>query len=230
MACVHGRISTSASTKRRIFASSGGFCQRPTCHLPLFPDELDNDVTIGEIAHVIAANQGGPRDDARFSAEGRARFANLILLCPNCHTMVDKAPEAFPAKMIFDWKEAHSEQLETLFGEPSVGTRVEVRKLIEPFLAENRMIHLRWGPDNDYQDNPEAEEARVWIRKMRAFIIPNSARILRILSCNSKLLTIEDHYACAAFKQHVDDLIDKHILGGRAVAARFPKQMENICR
>lgn len=58
--------------------------------------ELTNDlalkagaIAIGEQAHIVAEEPGGPRGVSRLTPEQRNSYANLILLCPTCHTKVD---------------------------------------------------------------------------------------------------------------------------------------------
>jgi hypothetical protein len=55
----------------------------PDCRIELIVDatEYDPIVIIGEIAHVAAASDGGPRADANLSITDRNDYENLILLC-----------------------------------------------------------------------------------------------------------------------------------------------------
>ena len=230
MSCIHGRVRPTSATQRRLFAASAGVCQNPGCRTTLFPDNTNNDITIGEIAHIIAAVPEGPRSDESMNATDRATFENLILLCPNCHTIVDKDADSFPAALLQAWKAEHAAGILAQFGAPIVSSRVELRELISPLLAENRHIHQNWGPDLDYQFDPEAGRARVWKRKMRATIIPNSERMILLLEANRTLLRDGEVGTLAAFRQHVHDLTDKHVLKLNGVASRFPEGINTICR
>lgn len=228
MACVNGRVPTNEATKRRLFAFSGGYCQRPECHATLFPDDIEKVITIGEIAHIIAANDDGPRADTGVENEARANYDNLILLCPNCHTIIDKAPEEFPVQLIRDWKASHEERLSEAFGIAECNDRDSARNLVEPLFAQNAEIFKEYGPDNDYRHNPEAPEAAVWKRKMRSQIIPNNKQVLLILDANRQFLTEGEKRSVEQFRQHVDDLISKHVLEGDDVAARFPEAIVEV--
>jgi len=46
--------------------------------------------TIGEMAHIRGENPGSNRHDENQTAEQRNDYENLILLCPNHHTLIDK--------------------------------------------------------------------------------------------------------------------------------------------
>ncbi len=50
------RLRLSTETKRRLWAESGGYCQRPECPNYLFSDE--SGVDFAEMAHIVAATTG----------------------------------------------------------------------------------------------------------------------------------------------------------------------------
>lgn len=94
MACSRGAASPGAQTQRRLFAASAGYCQNPGCSNELFVGAAGKSIHIAEMAHVFAANDSGPRAKPDLSKEERGAFENLVMLCANCHTRVDKAPDA----------------------------------------------------------------------------------------------------------------------------------------
>ena len=67
----------------------------------------DPIVVIGEIGHVAAANDEGPRAQAALSTADRNDYANLILLCRNCHGKVDGQPGFYTVERLRDTKQAH---------------------------------------------------------------------------------------------------------------------------
>lgn len=88
----------SAETKLRLFSAAAGHCQRPECLQPLFPAEMGGDKHIAEMAHVIPHGETGPRYEERPAGEFEAdAFENLVLLCPTCHTIIDKDPDGYPS-------------------------------------------------------------------------------------------------------------------------------------
>lgn len=48
--------------------------------------------TIGEMAHIIAKSNDGPRGESDLTPQQRDEYSNLILLCPTCHRVIDKKP------------------------------------------------------------------------------------------------------------------------------------------
>ena len=228
MACIHGRINPSNNTKLRLFSTSGGYCQNPSCLTLLFPEELSGHIHIAEMAHIIAAMSGGPRANDIASNSDLCHYDNLILLCPTCHTMIDKAPDVYTENMIVDWKNDHVARLRRTFEVAQVDSRPAVRALIEPFLTTNRDLFDRYGPHNEYAWNLESEGAGIWSRKMRGQIIPNNQRILLVADVNCHLLAEAERLVVEEFRQHVDDLVQKHIDGVETVATQFPIAMSDL--
>ena len=229
MFCSRGKANPSSDTKLRLFADSGGYCQHPECAKPLFVDIGAKNTHFAEMAHIIAASGKGPRADATVTQADKGYYDNLILLCANCHTTIDKAPADFPDNMIREWKRSHVEKINSLFGAVELPDRASARKAIEPTLTTNRAVFDRYGPNNDYRQDPESEVAKVWQRKMRAIILPNNRKVLAILDANRRHLNQLEAKTLEAFRQHIDDLEAKHIGEGSGdVASRFPAAMSDI--
>jgi hypothetical protein len=70
----------------------------------------------------------------------KGAYDNLILLCTNCHTTIDKAPADYPDNMIREWKRKHVERINSLFSAVEYPDRAAARKAIEPALTEKRSV------------------------------------------------------------------------------------------
>lgn len=230
MTCSRGAASPSMHTQRRLFAASAGYCQNPSCSNELFVDAAGVSIHIAEMAHVFAATDGGPRTKHDLTKEERGAFENLVMLCANCHTMVDKAPDAYPDQMILGWKREHANKLQGLFGAVKFGERSDARNVVEPLLTENYAIFNRYGPHIHAARNPESGAAEKWKRKMLTRILPNDRRILAILDANLHLLGGDERVTLEQFRQHIDDLEAFHIGGDREDASRFPNELPNILK
>jgi len=228
MACSRGAASPDAHTQRRLFAASAGYCQNPSCLKELFVDAAGESVHVAEMAHVFAANDGGPRGNPNLSVEERGAFENLVVLCANCHTMVDKAPDAFPDTMMLEWKREHANKLQGLFGAVKFGDRADARQVVEPLLAQNLVIFQQYGPHIEAARNPESGAAERWKRKMISCILPNNRRLLAVLDANRHLLNDNEKSTLELFRQHVDDLEAFHIEDNRQDASRFPEDLSTI--
>jgi len=182
------------------------------------------------MAHIFACADNGPRPNPGLTAEERGSYDNIILLCANCHTEIDKAPERYDDATVKNWKRDHWQKLSAALGVVKFSDRSELRNQIELLLAENRSIHRTVGPDLEYKFNPEAAEAEAWQARVRGSIIPNSNRILAILSENRHLLTKSELVTFGDFKVHVDGLVLRHLDGQNIPNVRFPVGMEEIAK
>lgn len=81
----------------------------PECRVELLADATTYDpiVVIGEIAHIAAAQKGGPRANQGMTAAQRNDYDNLILLCQNCHAVIDGQPGTFTVERLKQIKTDH---------------------------------------------------------------------------------------------------------------------------
>jgi hypothetical protein len=92
-----------AAVLKRLFAVSGNRCAFPKCECHLVLE----DTLIGEVCHIRAASDGGPRADSSQSSEQRHGYENLILLCANHHKVVDDDTEAYTVDRLVKMKKDH---------------------------------------------------------------------------------------------------------------------------
>src|SRR5690606_40771351 len=137
MSCIRGKASPDRFTQFKLFANSGGYCQNPACNENLYKSYEADEIHIAEIAHIISVNKGA-RKNNKLSPKEKGSFDNLILLCPNCHTAIDKAEDSFPVETILKWKDEHQQKLHVTFGIQKFETRQQAKIALEPFFLEDR--------------------------------------------------------------------------------------------
>ena len=216
-------------TRLKLFAHSAGYCQNPACMRELFLEVGDDEIHVAEMSHIIAASADGPRGTVGPSDDDLAQYENLILLCPTCHTIIDKAPAEYPDAAVRSWKLTHDERRAQLFGFVGYDDRAAARAEIEPLLAQNHAIWTEYGPETDEQFNPESELPPKWRRKLVEVVFPNNRRMLGILDANRHLMDDGELQTLETFRQHVDDLEARH-LEGEAGGSRFPTEMNDMLR
>ncbi|NEN89654.1 MAG: HNH endonuclease [Okeania sp. SIO3H1] len=226
--CTRGKASPSRTTERRLFADSGGYCQNPGCLSPLFLDLEDTTIHIAEMAHIISAGNSGPRSDSSLTPEERGRYENLILLCPTCHTIIDKAEQQYPESIILEWKSKHREKISNAFGLKQFNSRSSVRKAIEPILRENKTIFEIYGPMTDERYNPESSMRSLWLRKIKSQIIPNNRKLLSLCDSNTQYLSDQEIGVLELFRQHVEDFEAKHLWASNVNGLQFPVDMNKL--
>lgn len=85
------------TTIKRLFALSGNRCAFPDCAAPLIEE---SETVTGEICHIRAANPKGPRFDKAQTDAERHAAANLLLLCPRHHKVIDSEPNKYPVSVL----------------------------------------------------------------------------------------------------------------------------------
>lgn len=88
---------------RNLWGRAGGRCS--IC---------DRDVTktVPDAAHIVARQPDGPRGDADLPPEQRDEYDNLILVCTNCHRLIDVAePEKWPTERLKQVKADREERI-----------------------------------------------------------------------------------------------------------------------
>lgn len=92
----------------------------PNCRIELFATEPGYDpvCSFGEMGHMTASSDGGPRPDPALSKKDRDEYENLILLFRNHHYgSVDGLKEAYPVKRLRQIKEDHEAWVRTALPE-----------------------------------------------------------------------------------------------------------------
>ncbi|MFG1350457.1 HNH endonuclease signature motif containing protein [Xanthobacter autotrophicus] len=131
-------------TIKRLFALSGNCCAFPGCSLPIV--ESAGTIT-GEICHIRARNEGGPRFDRAQTDETRHGFDNLILLCRHHHRIVNADPEAYSAEALEELKRIREEEM----GRPEQSTDSFFAKIL---LGDLRRIEVNYNSGNVIVDSP----------------------------------------------------------------------------
>ena len=100
-----GRNYTEAD-RALLWSRSGGYCCFPNCSVMCVLEATNGDpsVTIGQIAHIEARSNFGPRANPSLSDRERNLYANLILLCPTHHRLVDARDSTYSVDMLQGWK------------------------------------------------------------------------------------------------------------------------------
>lgn len=94
----------SEKTKMLLIARTGGRCQFKGCNKNLFIDEFTlKEFNSSNVAHIVASSPDGPRgnDDSYKLSDN---IDNLMLLCPEHHSMIDKYPEQYPPEDLVEMK------------------------------------------------------------------------------------------------------------------------------
>ena len=79
------------------------------CRIELSQDKRSDmsSFVLGEQAHIIGEKEDAPRGKSPLSEEERSSYHNIILLCPNHHTEIDKNEADWPVEKLYFVKSSH---------------------------------------------------------------------------------------------------------------------------
>ena len=86
-----------------LFARSGNRCAFPKCRAPM----AVNKTLTGEVCHIKGARPGSARYDSNQTDVERHAYANLILMCPTHHTVIDDDEDAYTVEHLCKIKAVH---------------------------------------------------------------------------------------------------------------------------
>jgi len=106
-------------TLKLLWGRAAGRCAMADCRVELFVTELDYDpvCVIGEMGHIAASSNAGPRAKAELEMDARDKYENLILLCRNCHRKVDTLKQSYPDERLLEIKASHEAWVRTALPE-----------------------------------------------------------------------------------------------------------------
>jgi 5-methylcytosine-specific restriction endonuclease McrA len=103
-------MSISPSTKHLLWVKAAGRCAFPDCRANLIAEATKQDpaVPLGEMAHIVPqSEERGPRHKFEVPGGDRDGYENLILLCPACHTRIDRQPQTYTVERLLQLKADH---------------------------------------------------------------------------------------------------------------------------
>lgn len=111
-------MSASYPTKLILAFRSGDLCALPNCGRRLTVDGAAGaTASTGEAAHIAGENPGAARYDPSMTDEWRNDFPNLIYLCGDCHTKIDKLEKDWPVGKLLAIKAGHEAKVGRLIEE-----------------------------------------------------------------------------------------------------------------
>ncbi len=158
-------------------------------------------------------------------------FDNIILLCPTCHTTIDKNPKLYPKETIRKWKREHAVSIKNLFIAPRFETREEARKYLFPIFVENKAIFDQYGPFSENAAKDQMATELEWERLCLQRLIPNNRKIEVAVEQNIDLLNEDEFRMFTQFKLHREGFeYNKLSSDVNATVPTFPIGFENIMK
>lgn len=218
-----------------LWSNASGRCSFTDCQKRLTVEQAAHAApyTLGEMAHIKGKQNGSNRYDKNQTVEQRDSYENLILLCPNHHTLIDK-PEnesIYSVDVLTKMKIDHENKVSKRLEVEELSSIEKVKDKIAIFLAENRQAWLQYGPRSDAaQKNPHSEEIyAVWTSERLSTIVPNNRIIASLLEANRNLFDRQEQIIISHFLSHAKSYEKwvKDEIPYQAVM-RFPVDFEHL--
>ncbi len=177
-------MSASYPTKLLLAFRSGDQCAFPACERALTVNSPSgsNPVITGEAAHIAGENSSAARYDASMTDEQRDNYGNLIYLCGDHHTQIDKQETDFPIENLLKMKSKHESKVRSMMnmalaevGFPELEQATQWISRIDPGQFSDNYTII--SPDSKIHKNELSNVARGTItmglsvaREVRAFI------------------------------------------------------------
>jgi hypothetical protein len=139
-------------TLKLLWGRAAGRCAMADCRVELFVTEDDYDpvCVIGEMGHIAASSNTGPRAHLELDMRARDSYDNLILLCRNCHRKVDTLKLSYPRERLLDIKANHEAWVRTALPERGfTNLRWNVLRLRGDLPFDPTTIAEALSPDQD---------------------------------------------------------------------------------
>lgn len=139
-------------TVKLLWGRAAGRCAMANCRVELFVAEDDYDpiCIIGEMGHIAASSNTGPRAHVELGMRARDSYENLILLCRNCHRKVDTLKLSYPRDHLIEIKASHEAWVRTALPERGfTNLRWNVLRLQGEFPFDPTTIAEALSPDQE---------------------------------------------------------------------------------
>lgn len=210
-----------------LWGRSGNRCA--ICRIQLTQDAVSATAAfaLGEQAHIVGEKDDAARGKSPLTPEQRDSYHNLILLCPNHHTEIDKNEDDWPVERLHHVKSVHelwvSETLSETIDHVKLANQAAVGAVIDSaveicelerwqdWTSHALSVSQRW-----HEDMPAA--LLKFRQKVAAAIWPAEFDELRRAATTLSILL---HKASEEFMKHSDPVDDYY------VADRFYKRPRN---
>lgn len=101
------RLNMNQKDIKLLWGRSGNRCAICRCELSQDKKSATASFTLGEQAHITGEKEDAPRGKSLLTEEERNSYHNLILLCPNDHTLIDRNEVDWPVEKLHYMKSRH---------------------------------------------------------------------------------------------------------------------------
>ena len=143
-------------TRLLLFVRAGGRCQFDGCNWFLLEHPLTlTEGNFAQMAHIVAFSREGPRGGSSSRSAIINDVDNLMLLCPQCHKLVDNKPDRYTVARLEKYKSKHEERIRHVTGLGPVlkttvvqlKTRIAAQSVVIPIAQVTEAVSPRYPTD-----------------------------------------------------------------------------------
>jgi hypothetical protein len=109
---IHVRRGINDLTRLLLFVHAGGRCEFDGHNHYLLEHPLTlTPGNFAQMSHIVAFKKAGPRGRSALRPAYINDVANLMLLCPQCHKLIDDDPEKYPVPVLVKYKDSHEDRI-----------------------------------------------------------------------------------------------------------------------
>lgn len=191
-----------------IWGKSGMQCAICKCSLL-----VEGKKHIGEQAHIYGEKESAARYDQEQSSDFVNSFENIILVCSNCHTLIDKPPiTEWTVERLFALKKQHEQRVLAKISQPKPDLIVRVVELfhqeLENVEVDEDLLVVTTRPSTDYLreiKNPANEMSQHYADYLCEIYLKNTYYI-------DQFLAHPDNSETATLVQKITHKINKKLI------------------
>jgi hypothetical protein len=157
------------------------------------------------MAHICGEKSGANRYNLSQTPAERDGYANLILLCPNHHTLIDKTEneKRYSVDVLQAMKSEHEKFVSERLQAQEFTDKRQMAERIYPLLKQNHDVFLAYGPHSEIaRRNPESDAHGIWKSERLATIVPNNRIIAKLTAANAGLFAADEQVILKKFELH----------------------------
>lgn len=147
--------------RKLLWARAGGACALCKSHLTADAKGGDRGVVLGEEAHIVSEEPHGPRFRPMPKNEVDT-YANLILLCPSDHKIVDEQVTYYTEQRLLELKRAHEQWVQEKISPATPAIKIRDPEADKPVMLQRidtgkELMSIFAGTVATHQSNPEPQ-------------------------------------------------------------------------
>jgi len=220
---------------RRLWSACGGYCQNPKCNKFLFTSIGEDYVSLANVAHIIGRGKNGPRSEHELAQIiDKDGLDNLIMLCLDCHKVVDELEKKFSVEEMQRWKADHEKKIRGLFNIPTINDEKKLLTEVNELIDQNKFIFQQYGPYSQKAIEGESGDTlTIWRRRCLDTILPNNRRIVNLIEKNKRNFPYpwDVYQEMLSYKLHVEAFEDNCLIGQKVNDYKlFPIEFDHFIK